>query len=337
MSERDNQPAWDGKPGHYEVWFLTMSDGRSAYWIRYTLLAPTGARAESRLWFARFDAERPERTLALNAPVPIEEYRAEGAGGGDRLDVRMGEATLSSGTARGAIAGGGHEVSWDLEFPVGGETHRLLPDALYRGGLAPTKPFSPNPHTAFDGTIVVDGDVRSIEAMPGQQGHLFGSRHAERWAWVHCGAFDGEEDTVLHGLSAQGKRGPITTPFTTFVAVRHGDRWLRFSKVSRRKDFALGEWRIDLGDRNHRLSGTVRADPERMVQARYLDPDGTPRWVNNSEISSSRFVLFERRRAGFDEVAVLSSEGTTHAEWAGRTPAPGEFAQHLAVETEAAG
>src|SRR4029450_12958127 len=38
--ESDNLPAWSGRRGHYEVWFLTMSDGAAGYWIRSTTLAP---------------------------------------------------------------------------------------------------------------------------------------------------------------------------------------------------------------------------------------------------------------------------------------------------------
>ena len=59
-----------------------------------------------------------------------------------------------------------------------------------------------------------------------------------------------------------------------------------------------------------------------MIRARYEDPTGTERWCHNSEIASSRLALFERRAGGFDEIALLESRGTTHAEWAGRTPAP---------------
>jgi hypothetical protein len=254
----------------------------------------------------------------------------------DPFEVRIGDVELSSGLARGSISGDGHEVAWELEFPTGEPTLRLLPDALYRGGLAPTKPYSPNPDTRFSGSVTVDGEAAVLDAVPGQQGHLFGSRHAERWTWAHCAAFDEGSDAVVSALVAQGRRGPVTTPFTTFVSVRHAGTWLRFSRVSSRRDTALGAWRIDLADRRHRLTGRVAADPERMVQARYLDPDGTPRWCHNSEVASSRFVLFERtRRGGYEEVAVLSSEGTTHAEWAGRTPAPGEFVQHVDVDRPA--
>jgi len=324
--EQDNLPAWNGKTGRYEVWFLTMSDGHSGYWIRSTLLAPDIGPGEARLWFARFDREDPTSTFGVNRALPLEVFRAEPGG----FEVRVGGCVFRSGHCQGAITGGGHEVSWILDFDTGGETYRLLPDALYRGGLAPTKPFSPNVDTAFTGRITIDGQTHPVTAMPGQQGHLYGSKHAERWAWAHCSAFDGK-DGVLQAIVAQGARGPVTTPFTTFAGLRFQDRWLRFRGVSRRRPFWLGGWRVDLSNKRYRLTGRVAGDPAHMVQAEYHDPNGTPRYCHNTEVASSRFVLFERGAAGYEEVAVLSSEGTTHAEWAGRTPAPGEFTRHVDV------
>jgi hypothetical protein len=337
MSEQDNLPRWTGKPGRYEVWFLTMSDGSAGYWIRYTLLAPTRASGtspgatsgEARLWFARFDRKDPAETFGINRSVPIDRFSAEQ---GD-FEIRVEGALMRSGHVQGTLTGGGREVSWLLDFDTGGPTYRLLPDALYRGGLAPTKPYAPNVATAFTGRITVDGHAVPVTAMPGQQGHLVGSKHAERWAWAHCGAFDGE-DAVFQAIAAQGKRGPITTPVTTFAGLRWQGKWIRLSGTSRKRPWWLGGWRIDLADRRFRLTGRVAGDPGHMVQARYTDPDGTPRFCHNTEVASSRLVLFERRRGGFEEVAVLSSEGTTHAEWAGRTPAPGEFKPHLWIDGE---
>jgi hypothetical protein len=281
------------------------------------------------VWFARFDRDRPERTLALNAARPMDQVRDRA----DPFEVQIGDAQLTSGRAAGRLAGDGHDVEWELTWPTGGETVRLLPDALYPGGLAPTKPFSPNPDTKFSGTVTVDGETTTLDGVPGQQGHLFGTRHAQRWAWAHCTAFDGEDDVVLSALTAQGKRGPLILPFTTFVALRRNGKWIHLSKVSRQREQTLGAWRIDVGDRRYRLTGRVAADPSLLVQARYLDPDGTPRWCHNSEVASSRFVLFERQAGGFEEVASLSSVGTTHAEWAGRTPAPGAFVRHVELGT----
>jgi hypothetical protein len=325
VSERDNRPVWSGSRRHYEVWFATMSDGRTGYWIRTTVHG--GPEPHARVWFARFDRQDPSRIVALNRRVPLEEWATEP----DAVEVRAGGAVFASGRLHGAIEGSGHRAEWDLSFPTGGPTYRLLPGPLYHGGLAPTKPLSPNIDTDFSGTVTVDGQTADVEWMPGQQGHLHGRAHAERWTWAHCSAFQGEgsEGTVVHALVAQGRRGPITTPFTTFVGVRWRNRWLRFTRVSRRRDTALGVWRIDLSNDRYRLTGAVAGDPALMVQARYEDPDGTPRWCHNTEVGSSRFVLFERAELGWDAVADLTSEGTTHAEWAGRTPAPGTFVPHL--------
>ena len=332
MAEVDNLPAWTGKPGQYEVWFLTMSDGMSAYWIRYALHAPTQGAPEARLWFARFDRENPSRIFGMNRPFSMEGASIPTS----QLEVRAGGGVLRSGHCQGAMSGGGHDVSWLLDWPTGGETYRLLPDGLYRGGLTPTKPFSPNVTTVFTGRITIDGTVLPIEGMPGQQGHLYGTKHAERWAWAHCASFQEDEGAVFHAIAAQGRRGPMTLPVTTFAGLRRGDTWIRFSGVARRRPFWLGGWRIDLTNRRYRLTGRVAGDPALMVQARYGDPDGTPRFCHNTEVASSRFVLFERGPGGDDEAAVLTSEGTTHAEWAGRTPAPGEFAQHVALGPEGA-
>jgi hypothetical protein len=60
-----------------------------------------------------------------------------------------------------------------------------------------------------------------------------------------------------------------------------------------------------------------------MLRVRYLDPDDSERWCHNSEVASSRLMVWERRHGGWEMVAELDSDGTTHAEWSGRTPAPG--------------
>jgi hypothetical protein len=103
--------------------------------------------------------------------------------------------------------------------------------------------------------------------------------------------------------------------------VRWQGRWIRLSKWSRRRDFGLGSWKVDLENRTFRLTGRIEAPARALLRGRYEDPDGSLRYVHNSEIASCRLALFERRAGGFEEVALLESRGTTHAEWAGRTPA----------------
>jgi hypothetical protein len=328
VSEQDNAPFWTGRPGMYEVWFLTCSDpatGRG-YWIRSTLHAPKSGAAYGAVWFAAFDRGDPSGTFGFHRRYPFDSVKIAPGG----FDVRIGDSTFTSGHAQGSLEGEGRRVRWDLTFPTGEDTYRLLPDFMYRGSLAPTKPLSPNVSTAVAGTIEIDGQATDITAGPAQQGHLSGTRHAERWAWAHCSAFQ-DEEAVVHALTAQSRRGPLTTPFLTSVGIRWEGRWIRFTKVSRRRDFGLGTWHIDVGNRRYRLSGRVEAPVTGLIRARYEDPSGAPRFCHNSEVASARLALFERKAGGFEEIALLESRGTTHAEWAGQTPARAVPHEHVQV------
>lgn len=317
MSEEDNAPRVAPEGRGYEVWFLTFTDPASGrgYWIRSTYHRGSSGRPWMATWFARFDPADPSLTFGVHA------HAKSWSSAKGEFGVVLDESSMRSGHAEGSVGGGGHEARWSLDWPTGQPTYQLLPPALYVGPLAPTKPFSPNVNTRVSGTITVDGETARIDAAPGQQGHLYGSRHAERWAWAHCNAFE-DENAVLHALTAQGRRGPVLTPFVTFIGLRWQGRWIRLAKVSRRRDFgAIGRWNVDVGNRRFRLTGRIEAPVRSLVLAKYQDPDGTQRFCHNSEIASSRLALFERKAWGFEEVALLESRGTTHAEWAGRTAA----------------
>jgi hypothetical protein len=323
VTEADNRPQWTSDRRSYEVWFVTISDLPSAqgFWIRTTVTVPHRGGPYAGVWFARFDRADPGRNFGIHRRYD------EGFGvgmGGLGMDagfrVQAGDSVIRSGIAQGSLSGGGHEVSWDLGWPTGEPTYRLLPDWAYRGRAAPTKPYTPNVDTAATGWIEVDGERTALHGAPAQQGHLIGTRHAERWAWAHCSEFEGE-DAVVQALTAQGRRGPLLTPFVTSVGVRWQGEWIRLTKLGRRRDFGLGTWRINVGNRRYRLTGRVEAPARALLRARYEDPDGQPRFCHNSEVASCRLALFERRAGGFEEVALLESRGATHAEWAGRTPA----------------
>jgi hypothetical protein len=315
MSEKDNVPRMIPNGRGYEVWFLTFTDPGSGrgYWIRSTYHG--GPHGSIGTWFAQFDPVDPGSTFGVHAGAKTWSL-AEGGFG-----VAFDESRMNSGHAEGSVSGGGHQARWSLEWQTGEPTYHLLPPPMYRGPLLPTKPFSPNVDTLVSGTVTVDGETVRITAARAQQGHLYGSRHAERWAWAHCNDFV-DEDAVVQALTAQGRRGPVLTPFLSVIGVRWQGKWIRLVKVNRRSDFrTMGRWSIDVGNRRYRLTGRIEAPVRSLLRARYEDPDGTARFCHNSEIASSRLALFERKAGGFEEVALLESTGTTHAEWGGRTPA----------------
>jgi hypothetical protein len=298
---------------------MSGPSGDSGYWIRYSLRSPVAGPLERKLWFARFDRADPSRTFGINGLA--EGRPVEGPVFG------VGDALLDSGAARGTMKGGGHEVRWDVRWPTGQPTLRILPPALYRGSLAPTRPFSPNPDVRFGGTIEVDGQVVELDGFSGQQGHVEGTRHAERWAWAHCNAF-GDDGYAFQALSAQGRRGPFLTPTLTYAGLKVDGTWVRLRGPGFKRTWNLGIWRLRLGSRAFRVDGEIRAPWDHLLRTRYLDPDDTPRYCHNTEVASSRLLVWERRDDGWRELVELVSGGTTHAEWAGKTPAAGDFAEH---------
>lgn len=319
VTENDDRRMWrPDRPGTYEVWFLTFTDPVTGqgFWIRSTLRGSSKGKAkdgppEAGVWFARFHPADAAANFGIHRWRPA-------------------SASAPGALAEGELDGDGHRASWSLRWPTGEPTYRLLPDWAYGRAVAATKPYATNPSTRVSGAVIVDGERVDLDGVPAQEGHVFGTRHAERWAWAHCSDFE-DEGAVVQALTAQGRRGGFLTPFVTSIGVRWDGRWIRLSKIGRRREFGLGTWHVSLGDRRYRLTGRIEAPARDLLRARYEDPGGAPRYCHNSEIASCRLALFERRAGGFEEVALLESKGTTHAEWAGRTPAAAVPREHVNV------
>src|SRR4051794_41955179 len=73
-----NALRWDGRPGHYEVYYVTLTDPASAIgvWVRYTLRAPGEGEggAECALWLLAM-APAGDR-FARKATFPASELEA---------------------------------------------------------------------------------------------------------------------------------------------------------------------------------------------------------------------------------------------------------------------
>lgn len=114
-----NALRWDGKPGHYEVYYVTMTDPSTGVgaWIRYTMLAPQADLSTSTscsLWFVTMDP-RPETAgvLARKATYPIEQMRAQTA----PFTLRIADASLAGEGMEGSF----EDVSWRLRWVSAGE------------------------------------------------------------------------------------------------------------------------------------------------------------------------------------------------------------------------
>jgi hypothetical protein len=335
VSERWNALQWNGSPGHYEVYYLTFTDPRSGvgFWIRYTMVAPlpqTGAEATCSLWFLAMDPADPSRNVGEKVSFPVSELSS----GREPFALRIGDASLTDRGMAGAIERDGKRFAWDLEWaprlPAYGHVHPLL----RRAKIAKTILFLPHPDIEVSGVVELAGRRVDVDRARGGQAHLWGSKHANRWAWAHCNDFSGAEgaprdETFVDGVSVFVPRfGRELGPNTPIVARVAGEDLLATSPlaVTRNKSaFDLTSWRFEARARGRRLIGSVTARREDLVGVTYHDPDGDLAYCYNTEIADMKLEVFARgeRSSGWTKRDELVCERRAHFEYAQREPVEG--------------
>jgi hypothetical protein len=333
MTQRWNELQWDGQPGHYEVYYLTLTDHGTGvgFWIRYTMVAPlaeTGEPATCSLWFLAMDPLAPDANAALKSTHPAEQLSSTAA----PFELRVADGWLRDDGAAGVMDQGGIRVTWDLSWtpslPAYGHVHPVLRAAR----IAKTILFLPHPDVEISGSIEI-GD-RRIELAPGTRGgqaHLWGSKHADHWAWAHCNDFAGPDGEPRPGAFVDGvsvyvpRFGRMLGPNTPIVGrIGSADVLSRSPLAVLRNDsqFDLTGWTFTARTPRRKLEGTVSARVEDLLGVTYHDPDGDLAYCYNTEVASMKLDVFERSgpATAWRKVDELHSDGRAHFEFAQREP-----------------
>lgn len=314
-----NHLKWDGQPGHYEAWFLTLNapPERLGFWLRYTLDAPLTKAPFRELWAHVFDAAAPERSFGVRTRFPVDGPVASP----HELFSAPGSA-LQEGRARGRAEGGGHVVEWDLAYDPDPCSAFLAPYLFRKLGILKTALVLANPDARYRGRIAFDGREVSLVRAPGGQTHLWGTRHLDRWAWGHCNAFSGRDDCSLDGVAGYVSRlgrelGPLPA---LYVRYRGLDYCLNaLPRLLRaRSEVGFPAWSFEGQARGLRFKGAFSAPAERFLQVRYEDPDGTPSHCANTEVADLTLEVFKDGHP----LDRLTARGTAHLEFGARKPLP---------------
>jgi hypothetical protein len=335
-----NRMRWQFQRGHYEVWYCTLTHAasRTGFWIRYTLEAPDEGHGEpyAQLWFARFDHDRPERTFGINRKLAIAELRQEAA----PFRVCIGDAELTSSSARGHLAGAGHEAAWELTWSPSERVHLHLPTPVYKASFADTLVLSPNLDVAARGSITVDGQRYELAGDPLGQTHLWGKKHAYSWAWSHCNAFDGARGAALETLTVRLRRGPVVLPKLTLMSLYlDGDdpAELSFRELWQlplaRSDYGTGRYQLHAANAQYKVEAELTCRPDDMIMTEYVDPDGEPAYCHNTECADARVTVWRRSPfvGRFRQHRTLTSQKGAHFEWAARAGDPLVRKRHVQI------
>jgi hypothetical protein len=321
---------WDGGPGHYEVYYLSATDRGSGVglWIRYTMVAPLQGDATCSLWFMAMDPAGDGGGLVGRKHTrPATDLKATA----NPFELRIGDSVL---TDRG-MKGGFDEVSWDVRWAPEAPTAEPVHPLLRRAKVAKTILVLPHPAFEVEGTVTYDGRTIDLKGAYGGQAHIWGSKHANRWAWAHCNDFEGLDgtprpDAWIDGVSVFVPRfGREIGPSTPVVGRFAGEDFASTNplRVTRNEShFGLTTWRLEALDGDRKVVADVDAPRERLVGVTYHDPDGELAYCYNSEVASMHVRVWDKDRSvqeGWRLADELVSSGRAHFEYAQRDTVPG--------------
>jgi hypothetical protein len=330
MAVSANHLRWTGKPGHYEVYYVTLTEPKTGVgvWIRYTMLVPVDPavqEASCALWFAVMDPRADGRgPVARSQTFPIGQLRARD----DPFELQLADSMLSD----GAMKGGFDDVWWDLRWDPAPRVYQPINPVLGRLGVAKTVFVLPHADVAIEGAVGIGSERLGLSGVPGGQAHLWGSEHATSWAWARCNDLrppggDASRGTFFDGVSALVTRfGRTLGPSTPIVGCFDGRPFESTSPrriLTNTSRFDLDGWHFEAADGPRRLVGHVEPVREQMVGVTYHDPDGRPAYCYNSETASVQIEVHERRGGGWMVGETLASAGRCHFEFGTRTPVPG--------------
>jgi hypothetical protein len=325
-----NALRWNGQPGHYEVYYLSLTDRASGcgIWIRYTMVAPkVGGEATASLWFMLMDPADGGPPIGRKTTRPAGQLHATA----EPFELRIGDAVLTESSAAGAF----EDVAWDLRWDPDRRPAEHVHPLLQRARIAKTILVLPQPDVSIAGTVRVGERELVLDGAYGGQAHIWGSKHASRWAWVHCNdleTVDGQRRAgdYLDGVSVFVPRFGRELGPNTPVVGRIGGQEFRSTNPVRVQGnpsrFALTAWDFEARAGARKLVVDVDADRDALVGVTYTDPDGELAYCYNSEIASLRCQVYARDRAepsGWRLEDTLVAPGRAHFEYAQREPIPG--------------
>ncbi len=317
----ENLMRWDRSTRDFmEVWYATVNHRASGagLWVRYTITAPQKGSPYCELWGFFFDPEG-KRMFAGKDRFTIDHLGSTN-GRDDGALVRIADSWLSENHIEGELADGGDTLRWSLDFEPADRCFQHLPEQLRkRVEKRVSTVCSPNLSVPFRGIAEVSGQAFEFTGELGCQSHRWGRRHSQTWAWGHCSTFEEDDDALFEGVAARADLGFLPGPTMTFLYLRYHGIDLEFNRlrtaIRARSRYEMPTWAFTANNEQWKIVGAARARPDRLIQVRYEDPDGAPRYCANSEIADLALEVYERAPTGWRHHGSLTALRVAHVEF----------------------
>lgn len=226
--------------------------------------------------------------------------------------VAIGPHRLRSTGARGATAGGGHELTWDLRWAEAPLAVRAAPVWQLAAGLGQPHRRAVAPALKVDGSIGVDGRRHALLGAPATLDHAWGTRHATRWAVARCAAFAERPDVALEASAWRPRHGRVPAPPVTVVRLAIGDERIALDDLRHlprnRARWDNGVFRFEATGLNLRVVGEVTSRPDQQLAVEAAAPGAG--FLAHSGVADVRLQLHRRRGLTMAPAETLTATAT---------------------------
>ncbi len=326
----ENRMRWDRRStGFMEVWYSTLNHhpSGSGIWLRYTLTSPEPrvGPAYCELWGFVFGRDGVP-SFAAKERFSIDRLGSTN-GRDDGALVRIADAWLSENHLEGELSRDGHALAWSLDFEPADRCFQHLPARIRkRAEKRVSTVCSPNLSVPFTGAVKMDGEVLELNGDLGCQSHRWGAAHSQSWTWAHCSDFEEGAGSVFEGVAARASLGPVPVPTTTYLYLSYEGVDIELNDIRSafraKSTYEMPMWSFTAENAEWKVVGAARVSPDRLLQVRYDDPDGSERYCANSEIADLAIEVFERSGKTWRHAGSLTSTGAAHFELGRPAPFP---------------
>lgn len=319
-----NALQWDGREsGRFEAYTLNLVDpgNQAGWWLRYTVDSPLQDEDRAGLWGAHFREDQPPDRFALKTDFGSRSFGTQS----DGFHIRVSKAELSSRGAKGGLKSSGEDersLRWNLRTAHHADPAPIYPKAKHYDDRKPShKLHVPGPMAAASGIVEVGDADYALQNARAHQIHEWGSARFDQWTYGHATFFRERPEAYVAVFLGENEQGE-----TIGGGYYHDNEGLtlEFDKVKTVEDDGPGRqpgvWTFEAKRRGWRLSGRFSASLQRMLGARFKDPDDSNRFCHHAGVADATLELWKTSWGRRQLHQTLTARGSAVFEQGDRRP-----------------